>query len=352
MSKRVPSSIILIVYSVVQLFFNQVIIAPYLYKINFKFAFFVLLIVYFLQSLFLILLKNKYEKIRILGNEYYQNVNKISYKIFFCLIIYISLILILFVVYFYFTFINSYFFVNAKYIYIIPLLYVICAFAIYKSFYAIFQFGVMLFLVLCGQFFIFFFSPKTIEISYFLPLNMNFSSNIKIYLMLPTTLFLILFTLPCANLASTPFRKKEIIIISILSFTFNAYYLFIQVKQLGIITSYLDHPFYNVFDALELGFYLEHLYIIPVILCVAGTILFILFLLNNIKLLSQHNSSNIIIIIFGILLFIIIKLLKNIMVFNHILNIFLYILSALFILLFIFCILTFKVERSKNETNI
>lgn len=352
MSKKLPSSLILIVYGLLLVFFNQVIIAPYLYKLNFKLSFFVLLFAYLLQSLIFIFLKNTYEKIRTYDLFYFKQNNKISYYTFLTLITLITLIILLYLIYFFFNFINSYFYVNAKYIFIIPLLFVVVSFGLYKSFYSIYQVGIIIFIVLGIQFFVFFFAPKNIDISILLPLDFSLNyNNIRIFILFISIILFPLLSLSSASLASTPFRIKELIIIALVLFISNSYFLFMQMKQLGVLVSYLDHPFYIIFDALDLGYYSEHLYIVPVTLCLVTTFIFILILLHSLKKICFIESPNKIIIFFSITIIFSLFLFSKVHVFKAIIDTLIFILSIIFFTLFIVQFITFKIRRQSHEKN-
>ncbi len=351
MNKKLPSSLILIVYGLLATFFNQVILAPYLYRFNFKLAFFLLFFAYLLQSLMIIFLKNKYEKIRNYDLFYFKQNNKASYCMYAITITLITLILLLYLIYFFFNFINNYFYVNAKYIFIMPLLFVLVSFGIYKSPYSTYQVGVIIFILFELQFLVFFFVPKNIDISILLPINISINSNlIFIFLYLLSIILFPLLSLSTTSYASTPFRIKELIILAIILFVSNTYFLFIQIKQLGVLVSYLDYPFYTIFDALDLGYYSEHLYIIPVSLCLITTFIFILNLLHSLRQLYFIESPNKIILFFAFILIFSLFLFEKVYILKNIIDTLFYLLGFLFLTLLIIQFITFR--SNNHEKNI
>ena len=346
MERKLPSSITLIVYSLLTTFFNQVLIVPFIYKLNFKLSFFVLLIAYFIQVTIFILIKFLYERIRINSLLYYKIRSEKLYKIYWIIHLIISITILFLLTYFFFSFIDNYFFVNAKYIFIVPLLFIIGSYGISKSFYSIFQLGTLVFLLLTIQFIIFSFAPKTIDISVFLPIDLiNNGANIRIFYICISLILFPILSIPLGDKASNPYTYKEIIIISIITYISNAYFLFMQTRQLGALLTYVNHPFYIIFDALDLGYYSEHLYIVPVTLCLITTFIFILFLLHSIKEISFSKKSYIL-GLFTLILLISMYLFLEIYIFDFLINLFIYLLPSL---LFFFLIFSFIVFRKGGK---
>lgn len=349
MERKVNSPITIIFFSLLTTFFNQVLLAPYIYKLNFKLAFLIIICAYLLQAFFIVMMKNIYEKIRVNNFFYYQKNHKYLFLFFKIIYLIIFIILSLFLIYFFFSFIDNYFFVNAKYIFIIPLLFLVSAFGINKSFYALNQVGTLINIVLSIQFIIFFFAPKNIDISIFLPLNYGKDSNILtiLYFVISIIFFPILL-LPLSNISNSKYSYKELIIYAFILFISNAYFSFMQMRQLGALIQYINHPFYIIFDALDLGYYSEHLYIVPVTLCLATTFVFIIFNLHSFKAI-YFTSSKISILLFTLLLISSLILFRYINIYLDLINLFLYVLPIVITLYLIISILLTKERRLINE---
>ena len=76
MERKVNSPITIIFFSLLTTFFNQVLLAPYIYKLNFKLAFLIIICAYLLQAFFIVMMKNIYEKIRV--NNYFPPKKEMS----------------------------------------------------------------------------------------------------------------------------------------------------------------------------------------------------------------------------------------------------------------------------------
>ena len=103
MERKVNSPITIIFFSLLTTFFNQVLLAPYIYKLNFKLAFLIIICAYLLQALFIVMMKNIYEKIRVNNFFYYQKNHKYLFLFFKIIYLIIFIILSLFLIYFFFS---------------------------------------------------------------------------------------------------------------------------------------------------------------------------------------------------------------------------------------------------------
>ena len=57
MERKVNSPITIIFFSLLTTFFNQVLLAPYIYKLNFKLAFLIIICAYLIQAFFIVMMK-------------------------------------------------------------------------------------------------------------------------------------------------------------------------------------------------------------------------------------------------------------------------------------------------------
>ena len=111
------------------------------------------------------------------------------------------------------------------------MLFVIVSYGLNKSLYALIQVGTLIYIILSLQFFIFFFAPKDIDISIFLPIILNdFGGNLSIFLISLSLILFPLLSLPLANIAASSFKYKELIILSFILFISNSYFLFINTN--------------------------------------------------------------------------------------------------------------------------